>query len=92
MSSPRLNGWARIGPIQRSVLLAAKSYLRLPSDVAAEAAHRKLTQFLAVLAHELRNPLAPIRNAAALISGVPAGQLPALQGVIERQVLHSTHP
>jgi len=57
---------------------------------AADAAHRQLTEFLAVLAHELRNPLAPIRNAAALINGVPPEQLPALQAVIERQVVHIT--
>ena len=57
---------------------------------AAEAARRQLTQFLAMLAHELRNPLAPIRTAAALINGVPAEQLPALQAVIERQVAHIT--
>ena len=57
---------------------------------AAQSAHRQLTQFLAVLAHELRNPLAPIRSAAALINGVPAEQLPAVQAVIERQVVHIT--
>ncbi len=57
---------------------------------AAESAHRQLTEFLAVLAHELRNPLGPIRNAAAMINGVPAAQLPALQAVIERQVVHIT--
>ena len=81
----------RLGHLRETneqLLLAALSAGDLRD--AAEAAHRKLTQFLAVLAHELRNPLAPIRDAAALISGVPAEQLPTLQGVIERQVLHIT--
>jgi signal transduction histidine kinase/CheY-like chemotaxis protein len=44
-------------------------------------------EFIAVLAHELRNPLAPIRNAAALLdlpthSGTPIWA----KGVIDRQV------
>ena len=59
--------------------------------VTAEAAlietdHRK-DEFLATLAHELRNPLAPISNALALIArpdGITA--LPRLLPVINRQV------
>ena len=48
---------------------------------------RRLTEFLAMLAHELRNPLAPIRNAVAIM-GV-GGDLPAraawCRDVIDRQ-------
>jgi signal transduction histidine kinase len=45
-------------------------------------------EFLAFVAHELRNPLAPIRTAAALLtSGRPEG-LTRAQHVIERQVDH----
>ena len=54
-----------------------------------EASHRK-DEFLAVLAHELRNPLAAIR-AAAHVVGRPDVALPAMgqaSGVIERQVAH----
>jgi signal transduction histidine kinase len=46
--------------------------------------------FLATLAHELRNPLAPIRNAAQLL-GSPSlepKQLQWAQSVIQRQVKH----
>ena len=68
------------------LLLAALNELDLRA--AAETAHRQLTEFLAMLAHELRNPLAPIRSAAALLNGVPAEKLPTLQAVIERQVVH----
>ena len=55
---------------------------------AAEDAHRQQTEFIAVLAHELRNPLMPIRTAAALLGRLPAGELPTVQAVIERQVAH----
>jgi len=54
----------------------------------AEHAHRRQVEFLAVLAHELRNPLTPIRTAAALLGRIPAGELPRVRAVIERQVAH----
>ena len=37
------------------------------ADVALQNANRRKDEFLAMLAHELRNPLAPIRNAAAIL-------------------------
>lgn len=61
---------------------------------ATEAALRESDQrkdiFLATLAHELRNPLAPIRSVAQLL-GSPAlapQQLQFAQSVIQRQVKH----
>ena len=48
---------------------------------------RHLTEFLAMLAHELRNPLAPIRSALAIMAahrGLPA-QVAWSREVIERQ-------
>ena len=61
---------------------------------ATEAALRESDQrkdiFLATLAHELRNPLAPIRSVAQLL-GSPSlapKQLQFAQGVIQRQVRH----
>jgi len=53
-------------------------------------ADRRKNEFLATLAHELRNPLAPIRNAVHVI-GLKAGREPALEsacGMVERQVAH----
>ncbi|MFL6200432.1 MAG: ATP-binding protein [Thermoanaerobaculia bacterium] len=54
------------------------------------AADRRKDQFLAMLAHELRNPLAPIRNAVELMRQVetvdPSFQ-PARE-MVERQVKH----
>jgi PAS domain S-box-containing protein len=59
---------------------------------ALEAAGRQTTEFLAMLAHELRNPLAPIRNALAVLqmdSVAPDKQAWA-RGVIDRQLTHLT--
>jgi len=51
---------------------------------------RRKNEFLAVLAHELRNPLAPIRYALATakVSGRTAEQQRRAEEVIERQVAH----
>jgi diguanylate cyclase (GGDEF)-like protein len=68
------------------LLLAALGAQEL--QTAAERAQGEQTAFLAVVAHELRNPLTPIRTAAALMGKVGASELPRLQAVIERQVDH----
>ena len=52
------------------------------------AANDQKDQFLAVLSHELRNPLAPIRTATELICG-EAGQHPEIEeacAILQRQV------
>jgi signal transduction histidine kinase len=56
------------------------------------AANRAKDEFLAMLAHELRNPLAPIRNAAHILRlrGADAPDFQAARELIERQVLHMT--
>jgi PAS domain S-box-containing protein len=53
---------------------------------------RHLTEFLAMLAHELRNPLAPIRNALGImaLSRDMAPQAAWARDVIERQTTHLT--
>jgi PAS domain S-box-containing protein len=50
--------------------------------------HRRKDEFLATLAHELRNPLAPIRNALAVLrlAGNDPGRLDEARGLMERQV------
>jgi diguanylate cyclase (GGDEF)-like protein len=55
---------------------------------ATEKANRRQTEFLALLAHEIRTPLTPIRVAATLLGEVSPDELPGLQAVIERQVVH----
>ena len=48
---------------------------------------RRKDEFLATLAHELRNPLAPLRNALFLMKDAPeAARVQALRAMMERQV------
>ncbi|MGK2953357.1 MAG: ATP-binding protein [Thiobacillus sp.] len=58
----------------------------------AEAADERKNVFLAMLAHELRNPLAPISNAAHVLGRLDHGEprIKWAQDVIERQVTHLT--
>jgi PAS domain S-box-containing protein len=59
-------------------------------ELALRETDRRKDEFLAMLAHELRNPLAPMRNAIALLrrekeAGVKSGEL---VGMLSRQVDH----
>jgi diguanylate cyclase (GGDEF)-like protein len=71
-----------------SLVLAALTAQGL--QAAAEQAQARLMEVLAVVAHELRSPLGPIRHAAALLGQGRVDQqlLHRVQGVIERQVAH----
>ena len=53
-----------------------------------ESADRQKDEFLAMLAHELRNPLAPIRNAGEVLSRLDLREPRAEQavGVVQRQI------
>lgn len=57
-----------------------------------EEASRLKDEFLAMLGHELRNPLAPIRSAASLLQlkGISVEHIQRASAVIERQVQHMT--
>jgi diguanylate cyclase len=61
-------------------------------QMGAELAQQKQSTFLAVLAHELRNPLAPLRTAGILLGfiGTDALKLKELQNLIDRQVTRMT--
>ena len=54
---------------------------------ALEETARQINDFIAVLAHELRNPLAPIRNAAAIMKVIKPGhaEFEAVRLTIDRQ-------
>lgn len=58
----------------------------------AEESDRRKDAFLGMLAHELRNPLGPIRNSVALMQqlGPNTPQMTKLTDVIDRQVSHMT--
>ena len=57
---------------------------------AAVDSHQRQTLFLAMLAHELRNPLAPIVTSADLLGRMEgtSPEVQALQGIIKRQSSH----
>ncbi len=56
----------------------------------AKRAKRQQDEFIAMLAHELRNPLAPIRGAAALLERLEPvdPRVKAISDIIGRQVAH----
>jgi signal transduction histidine kinase len=64
---------------------------RARAELALREADRNKDDFLAMLAHELRNPLAPIRNAVQLLRmNVNEQQRTWSRDVIDRQVSHLT--
>ncbi|MGZ5001210.1 MAG: hybrid sensor histidine kinase/response regulator, partial [Methylomonas sp.] len=65
---------------------------RKQAEQALKDADRRKDEFLAMLAHELRNPLAPIRNAVEIqkLSGSDPSRLAWCNEIIERQVEHLT--
>ena len=76
-------------------LLEANQALVLASMAAqhgfdeAQTARDRQAAFMHLLAHELRAPLAPLRNVVGLLSRVQSGEsLPFVRDVIDRQVSH----
>jgi signal transduction histidine kinase len=65
---------------------------RILAEQALRDADRRKDEFLAMLAHELRNPLAPIRNAAQILARRLVNDRQAQQPIamIQRQVTHLT--
>jgi signal transduction histidine kinase/DNA-binding response OmpR family regulator len=51
-------------------------------------ADRRKDEFLATLAHELRNPLAPIRTGIDLLASSPGDASEQMLGVMQRQIAH----
>jgi len=82
---------ARTDELEASLarLKESETIFRLQSEVLAETDRRR-TEFLAMLAHELRNPLAPIRNAVEVLrrnGDLPAG-LNWVRDMVDRQLSH----
>ncbi len=70
----------------------AEDALRRVAADLSEADHRK-SEFLATLAHELRNPLAPIRTGLDLLRMAPADSSATerVVGMMDRQLSHLIH-
>ncbi|MCC2955780.1 response regulator [Massilia sp. IC2-477] len=81
------------GEVYRVARVTSDITTRKEMEALLRAADRNKNQFLATLAHELRNPLSPIRNAAALLSASDGGgeRQARAREVITRQVDHLAH-
>jgi signal transduction histidine kinase len=80
-------------PVRTMALVsAARSALRARDrQYQVREADRRKDEFLATLAHELRNPLAPIRTAMSIFERVKLSpELVKLISMVERQVAHLT--
>ena len=66
---------------------------RVRSTEALREADRHKSEFLATLAHELRNPLAPVRNGLELmkLAGDDPVAMANVRAMMERQVSHMVH-
>ncbi len=87
--------YCRAGMVQDSgrpyiVAVSLDVTTRRQAEEALKEVNRRKDEFLAMLAHELRNPLAPIRNAAQILR-THSAERPELEWartVIERQTHH----
>lgn len=70
--------------------VAAELIERLEAERALREANRRKDDFIAMLSHELRNPLVPICTGIGLLKGAadPDGMLARIQPVMERQMAH----
>jgi signal transduction histidine kinase len=57
-----------------------------------EASSRRMNEFLALLGHELRNPLAPIRNAVSILKLKASDDADVVRSrqIVDRQLAHLT--
>jgi signal transduction histidine kinase len=75
--------------VTRSAAIVLDISERKRAEEALQEADRAKDEFLATLAHELRNPLAPLKNAVELLHN-PSAEPAWCRDVIERQVAHLT--
>jgi signal transduction histidine kinase len=75
---------------QKARALELEIRQRKRMEDALHEAERRRDEFLATLAHELRNPLAPIRNAAEImkVADSDPARMEAARALIERQIAH----
>jgi PAS domain S-box-containing protein len=64
---------------------------RKEAEAVLRESSRRKDEFLAILAHELRNPLAPIRYAGRMLKGpITQDRMVNVSSMIERQLAHMT--
>jgi signal transduction histidine kinase len=78
---------------QKAHALELEVLERKRMEDALRESERRRDEFLATLAHELRNPLAPIRNATEImrIADTDPALMAAARALIERQLAHLVH-
>ena len=74
----------------RGICAAADVTQKMVAERQLQEGDRRKDEFLATLAHELRNPLAPIRNGLEILKRTPEIPLPALKvrDMMDRQLAH----
>ena len=79
--------------VRYSELVESTIHAQKLAEVELRQSNQHKDDFLAMLAHELRNPLAPISTAAQLLSTSPGNETVVRQvsDIINRQILHLTH-
>ncbi len=72
--------------------VASLALQHVEARISLEESDRRKNEFLAMLSHELRNPLAPIRSSLYVLDHTPpgSGQARRAQSIIDRQVAHLT--
>ena len=86
-AAPIRDRWGHVAGV---VLVFRDVTERRRTEEALEEANRNKDEFLALLAHELRNPLAPIRNSLQVmrLAGDNSEVLTRVRGIMERQLGH----
>jgi PAS domain S-box-containing protein len=91
-----IRGRLGLGPDGRSTVVHAIAIditERKHAEEALQLADRRKDEFLAMLAHELRNPLAPISSAADMLRIAYSGEprVKQISEIVARQVAHMRH-
>ncbi|OGA73209.1 MAG: hypothetical protein A3G27_04220 [Betaproteobacteria bacterium RIFCSPLOWO2_12_FULL_66_14] len=78
--------------LRQLATVASLALQHVQARISLEEADRRKNEFLSMLSHELRNPLAPIRNSLFILERAAPGSDQALRArkVIDRQTAHLT--